>query len=279
MRYADCADHAFVCGVYLWCVCGGGGDGLLRYTAVRSVEALNTDEVSQLDQDTYVQEVARARATLRQERRAASTMGRTSFIDKLTRRAAKIPGAGEYVLPETDKSPVAKWGDQNPKSDVEWQIYRAKQLPGPGEPSTFQLIDHVYLHQSPVWLYYDCAGEYKNVQPPRHSSSVRFGTHNPKSEFEWIEYRAKQIPVGSLVALQLDWDLRRDDKHVCSGPRGLQCVQDERDTQAQGAAQRARIDCVYLNYQTQHQPQHHIHVFVFTRHKQLSLRDPNEYTH
>ena len=53
-------------------------------------------------------------------------------MDERMRAAAKLPGPGEYVLPNNPTSPVAKWGDQAPKSDVEWQIYRAKQLPGPG---------------------------------------------------------------------------------------------------------------------------------------------------
>ena len=45
------------------------------------------------------------------------------------------------------------------------------------------------------------AGEYPNVQPLRHTTSARFGRNNPKSEFEWIEYRAKQIPVCAPLLL------------------------------------------------------------------------------
>ncbi len=47
-----------------------------------------------------------------------------------------LPGPGEYQLRDTWKSPskgATKISDANPKSDVDWAIHFAKQLPGPGE--------------------------------------------------------------------------------------------------------------------------------------------------
>mgnify|MGYP000931692544 FL=1 len=47
-----------------------------------------------------------------------------------------LPGPGEYQLRDTWQSPskgATKISDANPKSDVDWAIHFAKQLPGPGE--------------------------------------------------------------------------------------------------------------------------------------------------
>lgn len=104
-------------------------------------------------------------------------------VDNELRRAAFLPGPGQYTMPSLATSPVAKWGEQQAKSDVDWQIYRAKDLPGPGE--------------------------YKNVHPQRKSGAFRFSKHNPKSEFEWIIYRAQQLPGPASYADKVSPPKRR----------------------------------------------------------------------
>ncbi len=62
---------------------------------------------------------------------------------------------------------AAKWGTTNPKSDVEWAIYYAKDLPGPGQ--------------------YD-------VKEPSSAPCARFSQFTPKSDVDWMIYRARSIP-------------------------------------------------------------------------------------
>ena len=39
--------------------------------------------------------------------------------------------AGVLVAELPIGNQAAKFGDQNPKSDIEWTMYRSKQMPGP----------------------------------------------------------------------------------------------------------------------------------------------------
>jgi hypothetical protein len=71
-------------------------------------------------------------------------------------------------MPKSKTEMVAKWGTQRPKTDIEWAMHRASQLPGPGE--------------------------YENTGPMRKNASFAFSKHNPKGQFEWIEYYASQLP-------------------------------------------------------------------------------------
>jgi|TARA_B110000091_G_scaffold131806_1_gene141246 hypothetical protein len=51
-----------------------------------------------------------------------------------------LPGPGEYTLIDTWQKPgrgATKISDANPKSDVDWAIHRAKNLPGPGAVRLF----------------------------------------------------------------------------------------------------------------------------------------------
>jgi hypothetical protein len=53
--------------------------------------------------------------------------------------AKEIPGAGEYDTERSFRSlkgPAGgKFNSSKPKSDIDWTIYRAAQMPGPGEYS------------------------------------------------------------------------------------------------------------------------------------------------
>jgi len=88
-------------------------------------------------------------------------------------RAGQIPGPADYVEPEhLERISGGKFNQSCPKSDVEWKIYRASLIPGPQD--------------------------YKPKHPRRlsksHITGGRFNVSEPKSDIEWAEYRAKQIP-------------------------------------------------------------------------------------
>mmetsp|Transcript_146357 Transcript_146357/g.355208 ORF Transcript_146357/g.355208 Transcript_146357/m.355208 type:complete len:639 (+) Transcript_146357:392-2308(+) len=82
-------------------------------------------------------------------------------------RAAQIPGPGEYDLPTTLAPAGGTWGKHKPKSDVEWQMYRASQIPGPGAYKPRELSG---------------------------GAAVRFGDHDPPSQLEQVIRRAKDSP-------------------------------------------------------------------------------------
>lgn len=82
-------------------------------------------------------------------------------------RAKQIPGPGEYNLPTTLQPAGGTWGKYAAKSDVEWQIYRASKIPGPGQ-----------------------------YQPKELSggAAVKFGDHDPPSQLELTIRRARDSP-------------------------------------------------------------------------------------
>ena len=61
-------------------------------------------------------------------------------------------GPGEYGLRDTWGAGrgATKISDANPKSDVEWAIHRAKNLPGPGAVSLFVVLLWLLLW---LWLW------------------------------------------------------------------------------------------------------------------------------
>lgn len=95
---------------------------------------------------------------------------RRTMFDFHVRASAGVPGPGTHKLPAYATSPVAKWGEQEPLSDIEWQILRASRLPGPGE---------------------------YRPKAPQAKGGGRFNMSNSKSEFEWIEYNARQLPSSA----------------------------------------------------------------------------------
>jgi hypothetical protein len=93
-------------------------------------------------------------------------MGKTD-LDLIRERAALIPGPSDYSpknLGGLGKG--TRFAKSAAKTDLEWQIYHAKKLPGPG----------TYKHE---------AVEMRGGM---------FNTANSKSELEWDIYRAKQLP-------------------------------------------------------------------------------------
>lgn len=115
------------------------------------------------------------------------------------------PGPGEYHVEQGPLPAGGTWGKHNPKSDVEWQIYRAAQIPGPGEydlPTTLAPAGGTWGKHKPKsdveWQMYRAAqipgpGAYQ----PRALSggaAVRFGDHDPPSQLEQVIRRAKDSP-------------------------------------------------------------------------------------
>jgi len=89
-------------------------------------------------------------------------------------RAAQIPGPGQYKLPSSVLVPGGTWGKHKPKSDVEWQMYRAAQIPGPGEYQPRALKSGV---------------------------AVKFGNHNPPSDLDRAIRKARDLPVRCVCVL------------------------------------------------------------------------------
>jgi hypothetical protein len=81
------------------------------------------------------------------------------------------PGPGEYTDKTNDMvqpGKGCKWGMHNPKSEIEWVIYHAKQVPGPGQ--------------------------YTPVDPKSLVTGGTWGKYTPKSDVEWKMLRASQLP-------------------------------------------------------------------------------------
>jgi hypothetical protein len=79
-----------------------------------------------------------------------------------------VPGPGTYdVTSKPTGGLFGRFPEGSGKSDIEWNIYRAKQLPGPAD--------------------YD-------VVKPMDMSGGRFSLAKPKNEIDLEVYRAKDIP-------------------------------------------------------------------------------------
>ena len=119
------------------------------------------------------------------------------------------PGPGEYQDHSTDmvnNTRGARWGKHNPKSEIEWIMYRARQIPGPGEYTPFDPKSAItggtwgkYTPKSDVeWKMLRASqlpgpGEYKpkEVQP---ANMQAFGNFDPPSEIEKVIRRASAVP-------------------------------------------------------------------------------------
>ena len=83
-------------------------------------------------------------------------------------RAKQIPGPAEYSPAGRGKRPGFRFGKTKAKSSLDWTIHRAKQLPGPGE--------------------------YSPRKPQKGGSAPRFSANVGKSTLDWVEQRARQLP-------------------------------------------------------------------------------------
>ena len=125
-------------------------------------------------------------------------------------RPTTAPSAFGVQWQSTLKSPASvKFPRGRSKSQLEWIIYRAKQLPSPNEynlgttigkmktgkigtsrPKTHIEIIESRSRQVPAPDYYQRP---KTVDPLK-LKGVRFSNSFPKNYIEWTEYYAKQLP-------------------------------------------------------------------------------------
>jgi len=95
-----------------------------------------------------------------------------SDVDWCIYRAGQVPGPGQYGVPRLPAKTGGRFSSANPKSDVEWEMIRASKIPAPGQ---YEIKEHV---------------------PP----GGRFSAANPKSDLEWRMLRAAQVRlVGARV--------------------------------------------------------------------------------
>jgi hypothetical protein len=99
-------------------------------------------------------------------------IARHKWIADTKLERAITPGPGEYHDTNGDMANshanCAKWGMQNPKSEIEWIMYRSKQLPAPGD--------------------------YTPYDPNSAVVGGTWGKYTPKSDVEWSMLRAKELP-------------------------------------------------------------------------------------
>ena len=63
-----------------------------------------------------------------------STANPMTQIDILEKRAAEVPGPGEYHIPGVgDCTSGQLFSTANPKSHIDWAVFEAKAKPGPGQ--------------------------------------------------------------------------------------------------------------------------------------------------
>jgi hypothetical protein len=78
------------------------------------------------------------------------------------------PGPASYNVDIQSNRGGGRFSTANPKSYIDWTMYRSKQTPGPNEYG------------------------FGESRPP--TSGGRFNTSKPKSEIDWVIYHAKQVP-------------------------------------------------------------------------------------
>lgn len=105
-----------------------------------------------------------------------STSKPKSDVEWIIYRSKQVPGPSHY-RPKLVKPKVGvKFSDANPKGDVDWIIHRSKQTPGPGQ----------YALKSTL-----------------ASGGVKFSDANPKSDLEWTIYNASQVPGPARYNIEL----------------------------------------------------------------------------
>ena len=110
---------------------------------------------------------------LNAERLRIIAMNKKRKEKRNNRKKKKIllpPGPASYNLPTTLESGGGRFSNANPKSYIDWSVYRAKQTPGPNE--------YGFGDRRPT------------------TSGGRFNTSKPKSEIDWVIYHSKQVPAS-----------------------------------------------------------------------------------
>ena len=97
-------------------------------------------------------------------------------------RASQTPGPGQYD-PVDKKNATGKFSTSKPKSDVEWKIYNASKIPGPGQ---YDLPDTMAKNGGKI--------PSRCGAPTRMYASAVTRRSKPKSDVEWMIYRAARLP-------------------------------------------------------------------------------------
>ena len=144
------------------------------------------------------------------------------IIAKHEARAGKVfekditPGPGEYQIASALSTFGARIGRENPKSDIEWIMLRAAELPG---PDAYQ--SSVYKPTGPAPRFSTAIVpsdiEWKIMRAPltpgpgqyaapidkyeSDTPAVHFSNFRPKSEIDWIIHRASETPGPSSYNL------------------------------------------------------------------------------
>jgi chemotaxis protein histidine kinase CheA len=161
------------------------------------------------------------RESIRRERQEKWKLDKTEkdwWLDTTTLQRNIEPGPGEY---EPAPLPTAggTWGKHKPKSDIEWQIHRAKQMPGPGSyklPSTLTVPGGTWgKHSGKSYIEWEVYRASKMPDPGEYNPkalpsgfAVTFGDHNPPSDVDLLMRWAKDTPApGDFQPRRVDPDI------------------------------------------------------------------------
>jgi hypothetical protein len=207
-------------------------------------------------------EIKEAIQVERGARRKNEIINRHKWRDNTVLERSILPGPGEYHNTKTDMAENtrgARWGKYKPKNDIEWIMYRAAQIPGPGQYTPIDPNQTAsnggtwgkYTPKSDVeWLMYYAEqkpgpGQYK----PKHASleskkAVKWGDFEPLGEIDQIMLRAKHIPgpgqyaskIAPLVKPKL-----KDIKKSFSGAVGMAMTAGKLIKKSHEAKERVRM--------------------------------------
>ena len=98
-----------------------------------------------------------------------------SDVDWKIHRAKQVPGPGAYGLLDSKKLLGGRFSTCSPKSDVEWEMLRASKIPAPGQ---YELKSHA-------------------------PSGGKFSISSPKSDLDWKMIRAAQVHSTSSLFIDV----------------------------------------------------------------------------
>ena len=158
----------------------GNVEGNILIQADKKVKALEA-KVEAL----AVPEPTRKQATPKAERASTDRVDRPSGTGRGSQRTLSPLMSARSGTPISPTPPGpylangvrgGRFGQGTPKSDVDWKIHRAKQVPGPGE--------------------------YGSPDGSHKVNGGRFSNCKPKSDVEWEMLRASKIPAPGQYAIK-----------------------------------------------------------------------------
>eukprot|EP00941_MAST-03F_sp_MAST-3F-sp1_P003012 g3012.t1 len=117
-----------------------------------------------------------------------------SDVDWAVIRAKEMPGPGAYTLPDlADEMLGGKFSTAVPKSELDYRISEARQMPGPGTSTDSNFVFYFFSLHIVHFLTKRMKGEYKLPVALNQTGGV-FTKGVSKSELDWAIYRAQQKP-------------------------------------------------------------------------------------